>query len=340
VRTSFFTKNQAEDRGSQYGAATVRGDPWSRAHARTGVNEMPQLPAVGFVGLGVMGSALSSHLLRAGYEVVGYDIAPDRLAEHTARGGAAAASPAEVAARAGVVVTSLPTARAFADVVRGGDGLAERPAAGLIVVETSTLPIEVKEEARQFLAGRGVVLLDCPLSGTGEQARRGDVVAYLSGDETAKAGAAPVVKAMTRGCHDVGPFGSGSKMKFVANLLVAVHNLAAAEAMLLASRAGLDLGAVLAAVGDGAGTSRMFEVRGPFMAAGNYQPSVRTEVFQKDIEIITAFADQLRAPTPLFSLASVFYRAALAQGRADDDTACVYEVLGQLAPHGTPSAKE
>jgi putative dehydrogenase len=293
---------------------------------------MPKLQTVGFVGLGVMGSALSSHLLRAGYEVVGYDIAPQRHAEHAARGGAQAAGPAEVGARAQVVVTSLPSARALAEVTRGDGGLAARPAAGLIVLETSTLPIEVKEEARQFLAARGVTLLDCPLSGTGEQARRGDVIAYLSGDDTAKAGAAPVVAAMTRAWHDVGPFGSGSKMKFIANLLVTVHTLAAAEALLLARRAGLDLAAVLEAVGDGAGTSRMFEIRGPLMAEENYPASsMPTALFGKDIQIITDFAGQVGSPTPLFSLASVFHRAALAQGRGEDDLACLYAVLGQLA---------
>jgi L-threonate 2-dehydrogenase len=205
-----------------------------------------------------------------------------------------------VGARVRVAVTSLPSARALAEVTRGDDGLAARPAAGLIVLETSTLPIEVKEEARQFLAARGVSLLDCPLSGTGEQARRGDVIAYLSGDETAKATAAPVVAAMTRACHDVGPFGSGSKMKFIANLLVTVHTLAAAEALLLARRAGLDLAAVLEAVGDGAGTSRMFEIRGPLMAEENYPgSSMPTALFGKDIQIITDFAGQLGSPTPL-----------------------------------------
>jgi len=299
---------------------------------------MPKLESVGFVGLGVMGSALSGHLLRAGYEVVGYDTAPQRLAEHAERGGLRAASPAEVAAQAQIVVTSLPSAGALAEVTHGDDGLAAWGAAGLIVLETSTLPIEVKQDARQFLGERGISLLDCPLSGTGEQARRGDVIAYLSGDDAAKERAAPVVAAMTRACHDVGPFGSGSKMKFIANLLVTVHTLAAAEALLLARRAGLDLATVLEAVGDGAGTSKMFEIRGPLMVEENYPASsMPAALFGKDIQIITDFAGQVGAPTPLFSLASVFHRAALAQGRGSEDLACLYAVLGQLAADGRPS---
>ncbi len=286
---------------------------------------------VGFVGLGVMGSAMSSHLLDAGHEVLGYDVDPARLAEHEARGGAVATSPAEVAAAANVLVTSLPSARALDDVLRGSGGLAERPSPDLTVLETSTLPPEVKEEARRFLADHRVWLLDCPMSGTGAQARNRDLVAYLSGDDTAKARARPVLRGMTRECYDVGPFGNGTKMKIIANLLVTVHNLAAAEALMLAERAGLDLATVLEAVADGAGTSRMFEVRGPAMARGNYAgPGIRAEVFEKDIDIIAAFAATLHSPTPLFTLASVFYQAALAQGRGGDDTSCVHAVLKQL----------
>jgi L-threonate 2-dehydrogenase len=152
----------------------------------------------------------------------------------------------------------------------GPPALAARAALGLTVIETSTLAPEDKEAERQFLAGHQAWLLDCPVSGTGSQARDKDLVAYLSGDEAAKARALPVLAAMTREIYDVGDFGNGRKLKLVANLLVAVHNVAGAEALVLAERAGLDLATVLATVGDGAGTSRMFEVRGPAMAAQDY----------------------------------------------------------------------
>jgi 3-hydroxyisobutyrate dehydrogenase len=137
---------------------------------------------------------------------------------------------------------------------------------------------------------------------------------------------------MTRGVHDVGEFGNGSAVKFIANLLVAIHNVAAAEALVLAERAGLDLAAVLTAVADGAGSSDMFEVRGPAMAAGDYSgPGVTTTVFDKDLQIIAGFARQTGTPTPLFTMATSFYAAALAQGHADDDTACVHAVLRSMA---------
>jgi 3-hydroxyisobutyrate dehydrogenase-like beta-hydroxyacid dehydrogenase len=170
------------------------------------------------------------------------------------------------------------------------------------------------------------------LSGTGGQALAGNVVAYLSGPAEAKARAVPVLRAFARGVHDVGEFGNGSAVKFIANLLVAIHNVAAAEALVLAERAGLDLAAVLTAVADGAGSSAMFEVRGPAMAAADYSgPGVTTTVFAKDLEIIAGFATETGTPTPLFALASSFYAAALAQGHAGDDTACVHAVLRGLA---------
>jgi 3-hydroxyisobutyrate dehydrogenase-like beta-hydroxyacid dehydrogenase len=279
-----------------------------------------------------MGSALSAQLLAAGWAVTGYDIDPARLAAHAGRGGAAAASPAGTTAGADVVVTSLPTAQALLDVAAGEAGLASAARPGLVVIETSTLPLAVKRQARDALAGRGTVLLDCPLSGTGGQALAKNVVAYLSGPAQAKARARPVLRAMTRAVHDVGDFGNGSAVKFIANLLVAIHNVAAAEALVLAERAGLDLAAVLTAVADGAGSSDMFEVRGPAMAAADYSgPGVTTTVFAKDLEIITGFAKDTGTPTPLFTLASSFYAAALAQGHAGDDTACVHAVLRSMA---------
>ena len=291
-----------------------------------------QAAVAGFIGLGTMGSALSAHLLAAGYQVTGYDTDPARLAAHAGRGGQAAGSPADAAARADVVVTSLPSASALLEVAAGEAGLASGPRRDLVVIETSTLPVAVKRQARDALAGSGAVLLDCPLSGTGGQALAGNVVAYLSGPADAKARALPVLRACTRGVHDLGEFGNGSAVKFIANLLVAIHNAAAAEALVLAERAGLDLAAVLTAVADGAGSSDMFKVRGPAMAAADYSgPGMATEMFAKDLDIIAGFARETGTPTPLFALASSFYAAALAQGHAEDDTACVHAVLRGLA---------
>ena len=284
---------------------------------------------VGFLGLGVMGSAMSGHLLAAGFPVLGFDPDAGRRADHAARGGTVCDGPAEVARGADLVVTSLPSAGALAAVL---DGLADGARPGLVVLETSTLGPDTKQDMHDRARAFGATLLDCPMSGTGQQARDGDLVAYLSGEDAAKEQALPVLAAFTRAQYDLGPFGRGTAMKLVANLLVAVHNAAAAEALLLAQRAGLDLDDVLAAVGDGAGGSRMLQVRGPLMAAGRYEPATATvATMQKDNALIAEFAGGLASPTPLFSATAVLYQAAIAQDRLQEDTACVFGVLQRLA---------
>ena len=244
----------------------------------------------------------------------------------------ACGSPADVARDADVVVTSLPSAGALLAVLDGDDGVGAAARAGLVIVETSTLGHDTKEDGRARAAAWGGTLLDCPMSGTGQQARDGDLIAYLSGEDVAKRRARPVLAGFTREQYDLGPFGRGTAMKLVANLLVAVHNAAAAEALLLAQRAGLDLQDVLAAVGDGAGGSRMLQVRGPLMAAGRYEPATATvATMLKDNALIAAFAASVASPTPLFSATTVLYQAAVAQDRLQQDTACVYGVLERLA---------
>jgi len=289
--------------------------------------------SVGFVGLGVMGSAMAAHLLRGGYPVNGFDTDPDRVEFHLAQGGLAADSAREVGEKSDVIITSLPTAEALTEVLFGHAGLVAAGRPDLLVIETSTLALGTKVMAAQRLSELGGTLLDCPMSGTGQQARDGDLVAYQSGPGPAKARALPVLEAFTRGVHDLGAFGNGTKMKLVANLLVAVHNVAAAEGLLLAERAGLDLATVLEAVGDGAGTSRMFEVRGPMMSTGEYDDAtMRVSTFQKDIAIITRFAAEMHSPTPLFAIAKQIYETAVQQGRGGQDTASVFAVLAGDVP--------
>jgi len=176
------------------------------------------------------------------------------------------------------------------------------------------------------------VLLDCPLSGTGAQAKTGDLVVFASGNRAAYRRVVPVLEAVARAHYYIGAFGTGSKMKFVANLLVAVHNVAAAEAIVLGMKAGLDPSMVVKVIGDGAGSSRMFQVRGPMMAKGRYdEASMKLGVWQKDMTIIAEFAREMGCPTPLFAASAPIYMAANALGREEDDTAAVCDVLEKMA---------
>jgi len=281
------------------------------------------------VGLGIMGSAMASNMLKAGFRVTGYDIVPASRMAFAKEGGKAVRSAADVARAAPIVITSLPTPAAVEAVAQQ---LADTKRRGLIVVETSTMPLDVKERARAILEKSGITLMDCPLSGTGAQARAKDLLVYASGAKAAFDQVAAIFPGFSRGHFYLGQFGNGSKMKYIANHLVAIHNVAAAEAMTLASKAGLDLQQVLDVVGGGAGSSRMFQVRGPMMVANDYSDAtMKVEVWQKDMHIIGEFATTLDCPVPLFALCAPIYTAAMASGHAQEDTASVCAVLERMA---------
>src|SRR3984957_4439536 len=285
--------------------------------------------AIGMIGLGIMGSAMSGNLIRAGFKVLGYDVLPRRRAEHRKAGGSVARSCRDVAKRCDIIVTSLPSSDAL---LHTAEELSKSSRRNQIVIETSTLPIPVKEAARKRLAARGVILLDCTLSGTGAQARVKDLVVYASGDRKSYRHIAAVLDGFARAHYYVGAFGAGCKVKFVANLLVAIHNVAAAEAMVLAMKSGLDPAMVLKVVADGAGTSRMLQVRGPMMVRGDYSDAtMKVQVWQKDMTIIGDYARKIDCPTPLFSASAPIYTAAMAMGRGAEDTGVVCAVLEQMA---------
>ena len=284
---------------------------------------------VGIVGVGIMGSAIARNLIAAKTPVIGFDVAVSRRDELVAVGGTAARSAAEVADAAEVILTSLPSIAAFDETVAA---ILATPRRNLVVAELSTLPIGVKQRAHDALAKAGITMLDCPLSGTGAQAVTRDLVVYASGERAACDRCAPVFAGFSRLTHYVGAFGNGSKMKFLANLLVAIHNIATAEAMVLGIKAGLDPDQIVKVVGSGAGTSRVFELRAPLMAKADYQPpTMKISIWQKDMEVIGEFARSLGVATPLFAACLPVYNAAIGLGLAGDDTAGVCAVLETMS---------
>ena len=284
---------------------------------------------VGMIGLGIMGSAMSANLMKDGFKVVGYDVVPKCLRDHRKAGGSVARNCREVASKCDILVTSLPSADAL---LQTAAELVKSIRRGQIVIETSTLPIPAKQEARERLASRGAILLDCTLSGTGAQARVKDLIVYASGDRKSYRRTTAVLEGFARAHYYVGSFGAGSKVKFIANLLVAIHNVAAAEAMVLAMKSGLDPALVLKVVADGAGSSRMLQVRGPMMVKGDYSSAtMKVKTWQKDMTIIGDYARKIDCPTPLFLASAPFYTAAMAMGLGAEDTGAVCAVLEKMA---------
>ncbi len=287
---------------------------------------------VGIIGLGIMGGAFARNLLAGGFEVIGVDVAAENVAAIEAAGGAGAGSPREAALEADIMITSLPSAAAFHDVVSGDHGIAAALKDGLIVIEASTLPIADKEAGRDALAAVGSILLDCPISGTGSQAATKDLAVYASGDAQAYETAAAVFDGFARTHTHVGPFGAGSKMKYVANHLVHIHNVASAEAMVLGMKAGLDPKLMLDVLTRGAGTSRVLELRGPMMAEDKYdEATMKIDIWQKDMNVIGEFAASMNMPVPVFAACVPVYLSALAKGMDKLDTAAVCRVMEEMA---------
>ncbi len=275
-------------------------------------------PRVGVIGVGVMGGAMAGHLVAAGFEVCGYDVDVAKVAASAATG---VESVAEVAGRSDVVLFSLPSAGALENV---STELAAADPEGLVAVEMGTLPLEVKQRAFDRLAGAGCDLLDAPVSGTGLQAADATLVVYSSGSRAGFEAASPIFDVIGRRAYHLGEFGNGTRMKFVANLLVAVHTLAAAEAHALGAAAGLDPTVVQEVISAGVGTSSMFNIRGPMMVADSFDPpSARLAIIHKDASIIADFARAVRTDTPLLDAALPLYRRGVAGGLGDLDAAAL-----------------
>jgi 3-hydroxyisobutyrate dehydrogenase-like beta-hydroxyacid dehydrogenase len=284
---------------------------------------------VGVIGLGIMGGAFAKNLVKAGWHVIGYDTNAARRRDAKRAGVEIAQNAAVLAAAVPTILTSLPKPEALADTVRkiAGAGLQRK-----LLVEMSTFKISDKEKAAAVLRKAGHQMIDCPVSGTGAQAKNRDLVFYASGDSKLITKIRPLLSAFGRGVFNVGPFGNGSRMKYVANLLVAINNVASAEAMVLGMKAGLDPRMIVDLITAGAGNSRVFELRAPMMAKGRYDDvTMKISVWDKDMQVIGDYARRIRVPTPIFNATKGIYIKAMKSGLGGRDTAAVCAVLEKMA---------
>jgi 3-hydroxyisobutyrate dehydrogenase-like beta-hydroxyacid dehydrogenase len=284
---------------------------------------------VGVVGLGIMGGSFAKNLVESGWRVLGYDIDAKRRRALARAGVEIAPDVATLAQAVPTIITSLPSPKALDTVVAEITG-AKLPSR--VVIEASTFTLDDKVRAERALKKAGHVPLDCPISGTGAQAAMKDLVVYASGDKKTIARLKPLFLGFSRAVHDLGEFGNGSRMKYVANLLVAIHNVATAEAMVLGIKAGLDPQRIFDLVKIGAGNSRVFELRAPMMVKDNYDSAtMKIKVWQKDMDVIGSYAAALGVPTPLFSATIPVYASAMSMGHGAHDTAAVCAVLEAMA---------
>jgi putative dehydrogenase len=298
------------------------------------------LQTIGFLGLGIMGTAMAGNLIKAGFDVHGFDPSAKARQNLKRLGGQPCKDADELVESVQVVITSLPNAAAL---LATANTMVRSASKGLLVIETSTLDVKDKEAARDLMATKGVVLLDCPLSGTGAQAARKDLTVYASGPASDIRRLAPVFEGFSKAHFDLGSFGKGMKMKLMANLLVAIHNVSTAEALLLGQRWGISPSTAVKVLSDGAGGSRMLQVRGPMMEnEGWTEATMKVSVWQKDMKLIAQALVDTHVPAPLFAATIPVYNAAMGMGHADNDTAAVFDVLSRMssAPKKSASRKK
>jgi putative dehydrogenase len=278
----------------------------------------------------LLGHAVATRLVAGGYRVTGYDVEPSRRDALRKLGGTPLGSVADVAADADAVCTLLPTLEAVEAVILGTEGIVTSARAASTVIQMSTISPALTERLASEVTAHGLRFLDCPVSGTSGMVERGDGVIFVGGDEDMFRYWEPVLASILPRPVHIGGVGQAMALKLVANLLVALHSAAAAEALVMARQAGLDVARALAVLTAGAGRSRMLEVRGPMMVQGEFEAQMKLDLFMKDLHLIQDAAAAGGAPTPLTDAAERLYGAAQAAGYGSEDLAVVVRSLETL----------
>ena len=283
------------------------------------------------IGLGSMGFGMASSLLRAGFAVAGYDVSPESLARFAKAGGRTAASPADAARDAAVVVSVVVNAAQTEAVLFGPDGVADAMPAGAVFVSSATMDPDVARRLAGRLEASGRHYLDAPISGGAQRAAEGALTVLASGSEAAFAVARPALDAMTATLYELGPEpGQGAAFKMINQLLAGVHIATACEAIAFAARQGLDIGKVYEVITASAGNSWMFENRMPHVLEADYTPRSAVEIFVKDLGIIQDMARSHRFPVPMSAAALQMFLATAASGMGRDDDASVARLYARI----------
>jgi putative dehydrogenase len=297
------------------------------------------MATVGVVGLGLLGGAVASRLLAAGHAVVGFDVARERVAALEARGGKGAESALAVTRAADAVLVLLPSLASVEEVVLGSAGLITAARPDQPIVQMSTISPALTERLADALAARGLAFLDCPVSGTSSMVERGDGILFVGGERALYDRWRPVLEAILPHAVYIGRAGQAMVLKLIANLLVALNSVAAAEALNMARRAGLDVGLTLDVLTRSAAGSRMLDVRGPMMVRDAFPAQMKLDLFMKDLHLIQDAAGAVGAAVPLTDVAERLYAAALAAGHHHEDLSVVIRALRDLAtPGASPGA--
>jgi 3-hydroxyisobutyrate dehydrogenase len=289
------------------------------------------MTTVGVIGLGKMGLPIAQNLMDRGFAVVGYR--RSGTGELAAVGGTGAQSPAEVASASDVLLSILPDVAALREVLLGPHGTMTKLRPGTVHVEMSTLDVAEKAALRDRVRAAGGDLLDCPISGTPAMVRPRAATTFVSGEKASVDAVREVLDAISGPWVYTGAFGTAARLKYVASLLVAVHTVATAEAMLLARRSGLDLELVQRTLDDSIASSAIWQRRGPLVRERRWTPAPGPiATLHEILEQIEDQAAAIGTALPLFAVAKSLYDRALADGWGALDIAAVHDLLSGQNP--------
>jgi 2-hydroxy-3-oxopropionate reductase len=287
--------------------------------------------AVGFIGLGIMGRPMAKNLLKAGYPLVVHSRSQGPVDELVGAGAKSAASPRDVASQVDVLITMLPNSPDLELVALGGQGIVEGARSGLLFADMSTISPLVSQKVGAALAGKGVRMLDAPVSG-GEKGAVDGALSIMVGGERADFDAAlPVFQAMGKTITHLGPLGAGGFTKLANQIIVAVNLTALGEALTLARKAGLDRELTLKALGGGLAGSKCLEQKTPNYVAGTYKPGFKIDLHYKDLGLIMESARALGVPLPATAVVQELFGALRVKGQGGLDHSGVITLIEDLA---------
>ncbi|KIL35900.1 3-hydroxyisobutyrate dehydrogenase [Cohnella kolymensis] len=284
---------------------------------------------VGFVGLGTMGKPMAEHLLANGFRVTVFNRTKARAEELVSRGASVASTPAEAASDADVVITMVSDDAAIGEVYDGTEGLLAKARPGTTIIDCSTISADLARKLGERLTKASIRFLDAPVTGSKQAAESGTLVFMVGGDAAVIEEHRDVFEAMGNKIIHMGPHGSGAATKLAHNTMVAIHNVALAEAMAIAAAAGVDPKSFLEVVTAGAAYSKAAEIKGPKLLAGDWSVQFGLALMLKDLKLATGFADRLGVPTPMMSAAKSLFQTAQQSGLGTLDLSAVAQVYEQ-----------
>jgi 2-hydroxy-3-oxopropionate reductase len=286
---------------------------------------------IGFIGLGIMGQHMAAHLLNAGYPLIVYDLVAAAAEGLVAKGASPASSCREVAQRSDVVISMVPDSPDVEKVALGKDGIIEGARPRQIYADMSTISPQMAIRVAETLAAKGVRCLDAPVSGGQVGAQNAALSIMVGGPLDLFNEALPMFQVMGKVVTHCGNNGAGQIVKACNQIQVALNFVGMAEALVLGTRAGVDPAVILKVLSGGYAQTRVMDVRGPKIIAGDFAPGFKSKFHYKDLNIIMATARELNVPLPATAIAHELFSALLAKGRGDLDHSAVITVLEDLA---------